>query len=1310
MCKRFWMFPNYHRNLIKPKANRISIFINIFVIFFSLNFNSFLFAPTFAEDVLAEETIIESTVPETDIPVEEEILAEENITPDTVVQENITTSEGVVSFPDVENQDLTWEIIEDVLSGSSDFIDEVPVIPDIWPNLDEILTWSLESPLSGNLKEIVQEIIEDQSQTLTWSQNTWNNDVISTLDQNYFDSAFEKDVYNHKVFDLQNILISLWFLTWALNWIYDDATIQSVYQYQLSKNIMTDSDSPSLRWFFGPTTRQYFNDEYVAYKKNLLNWISNVFIWWWITQNIITEKDKYAELLSRVKDYFMQNRYSLENIFGSWVFVWNEDIDFSMLSGQILLPIIFQSTDTLDGNLAEVEFEPWTILKNEDWSLFTWSLTSPEFLDKSVADELIDQNVVSVLDVGWNDEKIVLEDVNWEEIFSKVRIPVPWQNEWNILSINYSHDWETWTYMESQVVFLEDWEPYIEFETNHFTVFSISLPVWTFSINGGAFSTSNTAVTLNSNVSWATHMRFANTGVSLTGAAWVTYATWYSRNLLSTNGTKTVYAQYSWSYGTQTLLDTILLDTTATWSNLKFSLNGSKNGTEVLDISANGYTFSGMWSIWNPTLTGEQVLSFNWNGQYAQRTGVWLTAYPFTISAWVNTSRLNATQAIVSIANSWTTTTYYGIEISSTGYPSIVARNTTSYVGTSQEKLYTWKWYHVVWVFASATSRILYVDGDQRATQTSSTLFSGHINPQIRVWRYANSSTNYFSWYMDDVRVYNKTLTIWEIRNLYNARIKKDMPTQYLNVGSFAVNGDAPNTYTTWVTLTSNVTWMTHMRFANTTWDLISASWVTYATWYSWFLINGGTGNRIVYAQYSGMGGIWDAQDNIFLDSSTADSSLRFLLDGTLNWTNVIDKTANSYNFNWIWSIPSTNLSWENVLSLNWTSQYAERSGFVWITQFPVTFSAWVNADTIAWTDAIVMMWNSGTTTTYYGIQLVAGAPSIVWSYTTARTTTSTMIIQTGKWYHIVWVFSTGNARSLYVNWQYQASATTVASFNATNPRIRVWRYVSSTTNYFDGYIDDVRIYNKVLSTWEIQSLYTQRTSRVAWPTAIVSYDITGTTLGPVVATLTGFSDNGTPIAQNGISIVNNNWSWIYVFTWNWSFTFMFRDADWNIGSTIASVNWITPSAGWALSISWPVSFSFWSTWVAGTIRSLEKFFTWTNDYFDVIDWLWSDPGYYTTLAFSDLQYNSSIISKSNIYVKTSWWISLRAGTANSNVVTAITWLYLGVWSPLTFIKRDAGANWWKTWTYWAHIAIKIDIPAMQQPANYTWTIIYTLY
>jgi hypothetical protein len=416
-----------------------------------------------------------------------------------------------------------------------------------------------------------------------------------------------------------------------------------------------------------------------------------LFVGGWISQNIITEKDKYAEFLKKVKEYFIQNRYSLENIFGTGVFVWNEDIDFSMLSGQILLPLIFQSTNTLWWNIAEVEFEPGTILKDGSWNVFTGSLSSPEFLDKSVADELTGQNVLSVLDVWWNDEKIVLEDVNWDEISSKVKMPVPWQIDGSLIDINYSNDGENWTYMMSQKVFLENEEPYIEFETTHFTMFSISLPVGTFFINNNNFSTSTTGVTLNINVSWATHMRFANTWTSLTSASWVTYNTWYGWNLLSTNGTKTVYAQFSWSYGTQTLYDEILLDTTATGSNLKFSLNGTMNGTEILDVSTNANSFSGMWGITNPVLTWEQTLLFNGTSQYAQRTGINIT-YPFTVSAWVNTSKLNATQSILHMWNSGSTTIYYGIEISSTWYPAIVARNTTSYVGTSQEKLYTWRW------------------------------------------------------------------------------------------------------------------------------------------------------------------------------------------------------------------------------------------------------------------------------------------------------------------------------------------------------------------------------------------------------------------------------------------------------------------------------------------------------------------------------------------------------------------------------------------------------------------------------------------
>lgn len=1191
---------------------------------------------------------------------------------------------------------LTWDAVSELLSW-----DILPLVPD---TLD-----------SGSLADIVDNSITDSSVNTvrppSIDENVFSWDILSTwttpdivnswssaddvIDQQYFDRAFDKWVFHTQIFDLQTILSLLWLYTWDVSGVYDDMTIQAVYHYQLFKNLLTSEDDVGLRWYFGPATRQLFNQEYILYKQNLLQEIADIFA--------LPSKEI---LLQQAKAYFLAHAYSLQNIFGTWVFVGDHDIDFSVLSWQLLMPLIFQSENTLSGYIAEVKFEHGTILKTEEWDIFTWMLAAPQFLNTSVAAEITGQTILSVLDIWGNEEKLVLEDASWSTVSSLVTIPVPWQQEGDIVQINYSHDGETWIYMTSQEVFLDNGQPFVSFETTHFTVFSIGLPVGSFFINNNDFSTSTTSVTLQMNVSGATHMRFANTWTSLTWASWLTYATWYNWILSSVNGSQTVYAQFSGTYGTQILIDTILLDTTLNGANLKFALNGSMNGTEVLDNSSNANNFSGVLGVTNPTLTGEQVLWFN-GTQYAQRNNAaWLTGYPFTFSAWVNTSRptTSANQPIVYVGNSGVTNVSYGLYINTTWYPVIAASNTTSYLGTSQEKMSTWTWYHIVWVFASATSRILYVNGNQVATNTSSVLFSWHINPQLRVWRYVGSLGNYFSGYIDEVRLYNKTLSVYEIRNMYKARIQNEPPIQYLNVGTFTINSGESNTYTTGVTLVSTVTGMTHMRFANTTWDLTSASWVAYTGMYARSL-NGGVGNKIVYAQYSGLGGIWETQDNIFLDS-IANANLKFLLDGQMNGTRVLDATTNANYFTGISSLTSIVMTWERVLSLNGTSQYAERTGAgVWITAYPFTMSAWINARTIASTDTIMSMWNSAKTTMYYGIQLVNGAPSIVASNTTAVTTTTTRIIGTGEWYHIVWVFNSGTNRQIYINGEFYAnSATTSAPYAATNSRIRVWRNANSTTtNYFDGYVDDASLYNKALSPAEIKTLYTNRTNRVTIPTARVVYDITWATSSNVVATLTGMSES--------ITLLNNWWSLNYTFTGNGSFTFLFRDGDGNIGSTIAYVNWITPSsATWTLAIFSPASFAFGSTWASILSKNLEKYFTGTDDYFQVEDGVWSDNGYYTTLSFSNLQYTTYTIPKENIYVKTVGGIVLLSGTANASVVSAITWVYLSAWSPLTFIKRDAWANSNKTGKYWSHIAVNIVIPAQQQPANYTGTIIYTLY
>ena len=1288
--------------------------MNIVVLFFSLNFNSLLFIPNFTNATGNGETTIEETAQTQDTTSSDisqdtsSVVDQPTTTPQDTSSTTNTTSEGNTdTTPNTQVPTDNGATVSDVLGNISSNIDDsttttpqIPntTLPDIWVNTD-VLTGIGTIPVTDNTPSDTTSHDSATSQTPQESTTTWTQTTEDQyIDDGYFTSSFTKGVYDAKILDLQNILKKLGLFSGQVNGTYDDVTIESVYQYQLSHNLIDPAkDDAALRGFFGPKTRVAFNKEYVTYKQDLLNGITQIYQSG--NEIISSSKATYDRYIEKIKSYFLDNQYSLENIFGTWVFVGNSDIDFSLLSGKIDLPLIFQSANTLDGNTAEVTFEQGTILKTENGDVFTWNLASPEFLDISVADELTGQNIVSVLDVGGNDEnKIFLEDGSGAEISSKIKMPVPGQSEWTIVSVNYSHDGDTWYAMDNQKVFLEDGQPYVEFETNHFTLFSVGLPIGSFFINNNDFSTSQTGVILNSNISGATQMRFANTGSSLSSASWTGYATWYTWFLWSWDGYKTVYAEFSGAYGSQTIQDTIFLDTSNTGSSLRLSLNGIMSGTIVKDATTNANNFTGMWGITNPVISWEQTLSFNWTSQYAERTGIALTAYPFTLSAWVNATSSGTANSIMMIGNSGSNAIYFGIQLSA-GKPAIVAMNTTSYVGVSAATVATGQWYHIVGVFSSATDRKIYVNWDYQWWNATSVTFT-NTNQQLRVGRNIWTGTNYFSGYIDDARVYNVALSTGQIQSMYQARAKTNQDIQYLNDGEFLINSGATNTYVTGVTLNSNVPGVTQMRFWNTTGALTSASWVAYATGYSWTL-DSVTGNKIVYAQYSWASGVRDAQENIFLDT-ISDANLKVLLAWNMSGTIVKDTTTNANNFTWMWGITNPVISGEQVLSFNGTSQYAERTGIA-LTAYPFTLSAWVNVTTGAWTRSILMLWNSGTTTTYYGIQLINGLPSIVATNTAVTATNSTHIITTGQWYHIVGVFASATSRTLYVNGSQEATnATSVLYSGNTNAQLRVGRYVATATNYFSGYIDDARVYNKTLTQAEITTLYKARTSRVVAPTAIISYSTTSPTTGSVIATLTWFSENGT-------TILNNGGSNTYTFTWNGSFTFMYKDADGNIGSTIAYVNRITPPS-WTLSISWPTSFAFGSTPVSATTNSLEKPYTWAGDYFQVADNVGADAWYYTTLAVSNLQYSSNTISNANIYVKTVWWVSLLAGTANANVISSIGTTYLNASSPLTFLMRSAWTNSGKTGTYWAQISIRVDIPAFQQAGSYTGTIIYTIY
>lgn len=313
-----------------------------------------------------------------------------------------------------------------------------------------------------------------------------------------------------------------------------------------------------------------------------------------------------------------------------------------------------------------------------------------------------------------------------------------------------SHDKESWV---------------IIVDTPHWSSFSIALMSGSFVINNDAEVTTGTSVTLNNTITWATLMRYGNSPAERDSAWWIAYTTSYTRNLTWDDGLKTIYAEFADGFGnTGMVSDSIFLNRYVTGSNVH--VPSTFNGSSFLNTVTNIYNFDPFNWVGNTFVNGEQVMTFNGTNQYVQRTQKFITAYPFTISAWVRPDRLIGTQVIVSHGRFDVDNTYYELSVAGTQVR-MTARNTTEQNLTVWPSLTVGKWYHVVWVFQTATQRHLYLNGNLIGTQTSNVWFNTNTNWNNRIWARAGLSvTNYFSWAIDEVRMYPKALTTTEITKL----------------------------------------------------------------------------------------------------------------------------------------------------------------------------------------------------------------------------------------------------------------------------------------------------------------------------------------------------------------------------------------------------------------------------------------------------------------------------------------------------------------------------------------------------------------
>ena len=198
------------------------------------------------------------------------------------------------------------------------------------------------------------------------------------------------------------------------------------------------------------------------------------------------------------------------------------------------------------------------------------------------------------------------------------------------------------------------------------------------------------------------------------------------------------------------------------------SIQGA-GGTKLVDLS--GYNSHGTFGTssdvsWETTSRG---VSLYFDGSSVGVSGVPknLTGYPFSVSLWM-----------LSTATTWSTLFWMGDGTRTdkmfvvwfrdvSGHITISARNASEKYTASTNAFNDGNWHHVVAVFATATDRRLYVDGNLEASNASSVPFITSMNKWTLGLAGDSSPGAAYEGHLDSVSLYNCELSPSVIRSFY---------------------------------------------------------------------------------------------------------------------------------------------------------------------------------------------------------------------------------------------------------------------------------------------------------------------------------------------------------------------------------------------------------------------------------------------------------------------------------------------------------------------------------------------------------------
>ena len=145
-----------------------------------------------------------------------------------------------------------------------------------------------------------------------------------------------------------------------------------------------------------------------------------------------------------------------------------------------------------------------------------------------------------------------------------------------------------------------------------------------------------------------------------------------------------------------------------------------------------------------------------------------------------------------------------------------------------------------------------------------------------------------------------------------------------------------------------------------------------------------------------------------------------------------------------------------------------------------LTLSAWVKANSISGWPRIISKFGVSPAP-YSGYEMLIGSPGsdkLTFGVNidgTFYAMFGTKVLSTNTWYYLVITYD-GSVAKFYIDGEEDScgsgNCNQVGSIITNNENLQIGRWPGDSDGYFNGSIDDVRVYNRVLSAQEISDMY----------------------------------------------------------------------------------------------------------------------------------------------------------------------------------------------------------------------------------------------